>query len=435
LHTNNKFSIFNNDALEVLRVMPSDSIEALVTDPPSGIGFRRFDWDNDKGGRDEWVSWLSEIMIECHRVLKPGAFGFVWALPRHSHWTAVGIENAGFKIKDIITHVYGSGFPKNLNISKAITKSKFVDMDLVYKVTSWIRNRRNELGLTNQELDEIARIKGGACHWTANTPKAQPTIPTLERWKLLEPVLGPAPEWMKPLLLPAYSEGRREESDSTQWQGLGTALKPASEHWILIQKKIVAPNVASNILKFKTGALNIDEARIPAKDEIPKARFLNFQGGSFLWDAKGARKNGYTPHPNGRHPTNFLLTKGHDEESCPVRLLDNESTRAKKVSSYFKTFAPEKPFVYIKKVSTSERGEDNDHPTVKPLNLMRYLIDLIVPVGGTVLDPFMGSGSTGVAALLGGFEFVGVEKDRHYFEIAEKRVQGAIKNNNGGKNE
>ncbi|MGL4898614.1 MAG: DNA methyltransferase, partial [Shewanella sp.] len=118
-----EFSIKHGDCLGELRLLGADSVDALVTDPPAGISFMGKEWDSHKGGRDQWIAWLTEVMRECMRVLKPGAHGLVWAIPRTSHWTATALENAGFEVRDVITHHFGSGFPKSLDISKAIDKA------------------------------------------------------------------------------------------------------------------------------------------------------------------------------------------------------------------------------------------------------------------------------------------------------------------------
>lgn len=111
------------DCLEHLKTLESNNLDSLITDPPAGISFMNKEWDHHKGGRGEWIKWMTAVMQECHRVLKPGAHGLVWALPRTSHWTATALEDAGFEIRDIITHLFGTGFPKSLDISKAIDKA------------------------------------------------------------------------------------------------------------------------------------------------------------------------------------------------------------------------------------------------------------------------------------------------------------------------
>lgn len=454
------YKTYIGDSLEILKTISSNSVDSLVTDPPAGIGLLGLDWDKNKGGRDHWIAWMTEIMSECHRVLKPGAHGFVWAIPRTSHWTGMALENAGFNIKDVVTHIFGSGFPKSVAIDKAIDRSKYTNTDELFKITEWIRNRRDEQGLTNKDLDQIAEVKGGACHWTAKPPYGQPHVPTLERWEKLLKILGPAPDWISKLIKPAYALGdnwyEREligeykknaggiggvefkSSDhsitlptnekSKIWLGWGTALKPASEHWILIQKPISEHNLAANVLKHGVGGINIDESRIWVKNKIPSTSNLDFKAGGFIWEAHTRSKSStYHQHINGRFPSNLIITRSNDE-NCPTKTINDQSEREKDVSEYFKTFKPETPYFYCKKPEKSERGDFNHHPTVKPLRLMRYLCKMLTPKDGCVLDPFMGSGTTGVAALFEKYKFIGIEQNENYFEIANKRLAGV---NNG----
>jgi len=452
-----KFQTYNGDSLEILKSFPENSFDSLVTDPPAGIGLMGLEWDKDKGGRDQWIQWMSSIMSECYRVLKPGAFGFVWAIPRTSHWTAMALENSGFYIKDVVVHLFGNGFPKNIAIDKALDKAKYSDTDLIYQVTAWIRNRRDELGLTNREIDELAVVRGCASHWTAGPENAQPHIPTKERWEKLEPVLGSPPDWMKSLIRTSNENGENwkerkvvgiysKESgglngisfkstdkniteptneDSIKWRGWGTALKPASEHWILIQKPISEHNIAANIKKHSTGGINIDDTRIPVIGEkIPSTSYLKFGGeDTFLWNTKKRNENcEYSQHPKGRFPTNAILTKSGSGEL--EKIINQQSDRDNvDVTEYFFKLNLEAPFYYCKRADSKERGPGNIHPTVKPINLMRYLSKQVTPLGGIVLDPFMGSGTTGVASLLEGFRFHGIELNEEYFKIANQRLK------------
>lgn len=420
------YQALRGDSLEILKTLSTNSVDSLVTDPPAGIGLIGLDWDKDKGGKQEWINWLASIMRECHRILKPGAHGFVWAIPRTSHWTAMALEDAGFHVKDVVTHVFGSGFPKSVAIDKAIKRAKYSDTDLVFKVTAWIRERRNALGLTNKDLDQIAGVTGGACHWTALPPNGQPHIPTFERWERLEKILGPAPAWLTDLIKPSYEPSTGDDStdDLKKWRGWGTALKPASEHWILVQKPISEHNLAANIKKFATGGININGSRVPVHGKIPSTKNLDFKGGVFLWDtSERSRSSVYHQHPNGRFPSNLLLTR-NNEQNCPARIMNEQADSTANVAEYFKCFQPEMPFFYCKKPSNFERGDNNTHPTVKPLQLMRYLARMITPPAGTILDPFMGSGSTGVAALLEKFQFIGIEREEEYYQIAVRRLRG-----------
>lgn len=358
-----KFELLNGDCLEVLKTLESNSVDSLVTDPPAGISFMGKEWDSDKGGREGWIKWMSEVMRECLRVMKPGAHGLVWAIPRTSHWTATALEDAGFEIRDVITHIFGRGFPKSLNIEKA-----------------------------------------GA---------------------------------------------------GKQWEGWGTALKPASEHWIMIRKPIEEKNVASNVIKFGTGGINIDASRIETKNRrSPMGAdgvVHRTTGNSY-----GEHKKSSFNLNQGRFPANLVLSHSEhcaDDQcdiECAIKALDEQSgtlksgnldphhkinaSNNKSMSGANQTRSPRQSFggdsggasrfFYCAKISTSERGAGNNHPTVKPKKLMSYLCKLITPHGGVVLDPFMGSGSTGIAASADGFGFIGIEREPDYFKIAQKRING-----------
>ena len=133
--------LIHEDCLEQLKLLEDESVDSLITDPPAGISFMGKDWDGDKGGRAQWITWMSEVMSECLRVMKPGAHGLVWAIPRTSHWTATALEDAGFEIRDVVTHIFGSGFPKSHDISKAIDKAARAKREVVgYEKFRDIRN-------------------------------------------------------------------------------------------------------------------------------------------------------------------------------------------------------------------------------------------------------------------------------------------------------
>ena len=201
------WALRQGDSALMLAELATNSFDSMITDPPAGIGLLGLEWDKDKGGRDEWIAWLTGIMRECARVLKPGAHGFVWALPRTSHWTATALEDAGFEVRDVVTHVFGT-----VSLRASLSTKRWIAPGSRTWTKSTgsrpgCRSRCQELGVTNARLDEVAGVRGGACHWTAVPPSKQPTIPTLERWQKIETLLGPAPEWMKPLLKPAYQLG------------------------------------------------------------------------------------------------------------------------------------------------------------------------------------------------------------------------------------
>lgn len=395
--------IYNSDCLEALKELKDNSIDSLVTDPPAGISFMNKDWDKNKGGRDSWIDWMSTVMKEVLRVLKPGAHGFVWAIPRTSHWTATALENAGFEIRDVVTHLFGSGFPKSHNISKGIDK-KF--------------GKERELGPTVGELNGRNISNHKKNHF------------------ILSKVNG----WDKKITKPSTDQAK-------QWDGWGTALKPASEHWILIRKPFKG-TVVDNVLRHGTGGINIDESRVEVDKEDPNWRpndtvqtggetsifgigggkfrkdNLNTQGrfpanlildeeaGEMLDEQSGVLGNGYRPNSDNHNATNVY---GRNS------LLESKTIRKNKVTFNDKGGASR--FFYTAKASKRERGEGNSHPTVKPLKLMQYLIKMITPKDGTVLDPFMGSGTTGVAALDLGYDFIGIEQSEEYYKIANNRIE------------
>lgn len=412
--------LFNDDCLTVLKNMPENSIDALITDPPAGISFMGKSWDSDKGGRDAWILWMREIMSEALRVLKPGAHGLVWALPRTSHWTATALEIAGFEVRDIVTHLFGSGFPKSLDISKAIDKAAKIEREVV----GYEDYTAPDIKGDNYNRSDGSRIP---------VPKTKAT-----------------------------------SAEAKQWEGWGTALKPASEHWILVRKPLSEKTVAANVLKWGVGGLNIDETRIKSTDAVWSTSHSKKISSSLMVypnkkgensDSMFKNKGGREGSTLGRFPANLVFshtpwcTEEQCDIECAIKMLDEQSGNVKSAGVYkaektergfsntgmFKAgytsnrYAGEQGgasrFFYCAKVSTRERNEgakENKHPTVKSQKLMGYLIKLVTPSNGIVLDPFMGSGSTGCAAIKEGFEFIGIEKEKEYFEIAEARLLHAL---------
>ena len=237
--------IINNvvlgDNLDVMKTMPNNFVDSIVTDPPAGIGFMGKAWDKDKGGRDAWVEWLTQTMTEALRVLKPGGHALIWALPRTSHWTAWAVENAGFKIRDCVYFVFGTGLPKSQNISKAIDKSKGVDRKVigVKPGHEGFVNRGNMSSI--QGLKGTLGGKGGfARPWMDDPDK-------VENYHMATASTSP---------------------EAQQWDGWGTALKPAVECWWLCRKPLSEKTMAANVLKWGCGGLNIDGCRLPTKETI-----------------------------------------------------------------------------------------------------------------------------------------------------------------------
>jgi len=423
---NAKFEIHNDDCLLTLKTLPDDSIHSLVTDPPAGIGFSGQAWDSDRGGRDQWVSWLQAIMTECHRVLKPGAFGLVWALPRTSHWTTLALENSGFLIKDKITHIFGTGFPKSMAVDKMITKAKIIDLPTVHTVTQWIRQRKIELGLTNYDLNKLTSTVGAAVHWTAKNGSQRGQIPSRKNWDILKRALGRPPEHIESIVY-KYHNKRLDTEDRSQiarkWKGFGTGIKPAHEEWILVQKPISTRGIAENIMIHGCGALNIDACRVHTTEVIQHRKLVNFKRSEFFGAtaSEAARASCYRPHEDGRFPSNIMTSGYFDVNDIKSLKVKNSTHR------FFKNFEADTRPIYCPKAGAGGTALKNTHPTKKSLDLMRYLTALVTPSEGNVLDPFMGSGTTGVAALENGFCFVGMEENQKYFSLAKQRILDAKK--------
>lgn len=386
------------DAKEVLPQIADSTIDALVTDPPSGIAFMGEDWDKDKGGRDPWISWLTSILRECYRAMKPGAHALVWALPRTSHWTATAVEDAGFEVRDVIVHLYGQGFPKSLDASKAI-----VDRLGAKRPVAGVR--KDGVGNTDSSL-----------HKKKGVARSRST---------------------------EFVETAAATSEAKEWDGWGTALKPSSEHWILARKPLDG-TLAANLEKWGVGALDIDGARIG--DEIREAQEIKTGASRGSWNPSscGLRKDYVSRGAAGRWPGNVVLSHGPTcsedrcAEGCPIRELEAGAAGASK-------------FFYVPKPSPKEKNEGLDgfekgmatfpgapdtrtghvtvqanlHPTVKPVALMRHLVRLITPPKGIVLDPFAGSGTTGIACLAEGVRFVGIEQEAKFRDIAVARMKAA----------
>lgn len=342
--TNEGVKLIYGDCLEVLKGMPDNSVDSIVTDPPYGLSFMGKKWDYDVPDQAIWE--------ECLRVLKPGGHLLAFAGTRTQHRMAVRIEDAGFEIRDMIAWVYGSGFPKSLDVSKAIDKAAGVEREVIgeHKNPAGNKSGGNSLNMSAVGMPEKAYITA-----------------------------------------PATDAAR-------QWQGWGTALKPALEP-ITVARKPFKGTVAANVLEWGTGAINIDGGRIGGTVETwPKSR--SYAPGQIQPGGKGETQSTGKP-PSGRWPANLI----HDGSDEPTELLGAAAR-----------------FFYCAKAGKKDRGEGNTHPTVKPTDLMAYLCRLVTPPGGVVLDPFMGSGSTGKAAVREGFRFIGIEMDESYLEIAESRI-------------
>ena len=341
---NEDVQLIHGDCLEVLKGMPDNSVDSIVTDPPYGLSFMGKKWDYDVPEQAIWE--------ECLRVLKPGGHLLAFAGTRTQHRMAVRIEDAGFEIRDMIAWVYGSGFPKSMDVSKAIDKAAGAV--------------RGVVGFDAAKATQQTAKKGTQAYGDFNGQTGLITAPATE--------------------------------SALQWQGWGTALKPALEP-ITVARKPFKGTVAANVLEWGTGAINIDGCRVGTDGSLTNSSKPLAERNGFV---KGFVEGTETViREQGRWPANLT----HDGSDEPTELLGAAAR-----------------FFYCAKASKKDRGEGNTHPTVKPTDLMAYLCRLVTPPGGVVLDPFMGSGSTGKAAMREGFRFIGIEMDAEYPAIAEARI-------------
>lgn len=424
--------LINGDSLKILRRMPSDSIDSCVIDGPYGIGFMGKEWDNFKPkavtqatgnyrkgqnhntqtgrspsmfsglydlsrrGAVNFQQFTYEWSKEVYRVLKPGAMLLSFCSPRLYHRMATGIEDAGFEIRDQIQYIYGSGFPKSHNISKSIDKLYNAEREIVGE-------NPNRKGRNNWD----------------NNPKD--------------------------ITLPATDKAK-------QWDGWQTGLKPSNEPIVLARKPIAEKTVARNVLKYGTGGINIDACRIGVKGGT-KATVTSNRNTEESIDSETTKAVDIVPINKGRFPSNTII----DEEVAEMlgdkakffyapkvskkernAGCDHLEARQQNCTGKQRTYNDYcavcgKRFIGspnniclcppgIKKTDKTAYKNKNHHPTVKNVSLMEYLVKLVTPKSGICLDIFMGSGSTGVACANLGFNFIGIEREPEYFEIAKARI-------------
>ena len=380
--------IYCGDCLDILPTLGANSVDSIVTDPPYGLNFMGKDWDKGVPGIPYWS--------EALRVAKPGAHLLAFGGTRTYHRLVCAIEDAGWEIRDTIAWVYGSGWPKSLDVSKAIDKMAGAEREVVGYITE------GRAATPRQD------IRGGKMHAGSDGPI---------RGYLGNQITAPATEAAK------------------QWDGWGTALKPSFEP-ICVARKPFKGNVAENVLEWGCGGINVADCKVGIEIIPPQRQGKDIRGGN--WSGDGSRSEYRSKGSVGRWPAN-LIHDGSDEVVglFPVttsgdltgqprgenRIYGSAATTIG-VPLYHKGDSGSAArFFYCAKASKSDRGSYNNHPTVKPTDLMRYLCRLVTPPGGTVLDPFTGSCSTGKAAMLEGFEFIGIEKDPKWVEVGERRIK------------
>jgi site-specific DNA-methyltransferase (adenine-specific) len=400
--------IINADCIQAMKEMAENSIDAIVTDPPYELGFMGKSWDSTG------IAFNVEVWQQALRVLKPGGHLIAFSGSRTYHRMAVAIEDAGFQIRDQIMWVYGSGFPKSHNIAKGIDKATGFQGEV-------IGTEKIDIGM-----------QGGSMHAGRETNVVERQVLELS-------------------------------NEAKQWEGWGTALKPAHEPMVLARKPLEG-TVANNVLTYGVGGLNIEGSRVGNEDtRSPASKTALGMMNDDSWQAQEVMAGS----ANGRFPANFI----HDGSDEVVALFP-ETSAGNRPAIRNKGFWADKPaqalnqekleggsaarFFYCAKASKHDRNEGldgfevkrkvfmatkngtgepskglerftttpsaNHHPTVKPTDLMRYLCKLVTPPKGIVLDPFMGSGSTGKGAVLEGFKFIGIEQSAEYCEIAKARI-------------
>jgi site-specific DNA-methyltransferase (adenine-specific) len=415
--------------LDRMRELPDASVDAVVTDPPYELGFMGKSWDSSG------IAFNTDVWAECLRVLKPGGHLLAFGGSRTWHRIAVAVEDAGFQIRDSVAWLYGSGFPKSLDVSKAIDKAAGAEREVIGEKFS-----PDGIPYASRRVNSSGPSVGGNAYGDYGDAGHLETAPATQ--------------------------------DAVKWQGWGTALKPAFEPVIVARKPLVG-TVAANVLEFGTGGLNIDGTRISGTT-TQKRYSKDFDK---FGNAKGKTQAGneYTVLESiqGRWPSNVVLdefTAGLVDEQSGVSF----SKAGGKSGTSFASGVIGQPradergghndsggasrFFYVAKASKRDRNEgldgleeresliyseeaqgplpqqtpskpsprQNFHPTVKPTDLMRQLVRLVTPPGGVVLDPFTGSGSTGKAAILEGFEFIGCELTEEYLPIIEGRLNHAV---------
>jgi len=411
-----EMTVLVGDCREVMQTMADNSVDAIVTDPPYELGFMGKSWDSTG------VAYDVAVWQECLRVLKPGGHLLAFGGSRTYHRLAVAIEDAGFQIRDQIMWVYGSGFPKSLNISKAMDKAAGVEFNA--KPASGVGFMNNNDDGYNTTLNQLVQVG-------------------------------------------------ESTADAKQWEGWGTALKPAHEP-IVMARKPLEGTVANNVLTYGVGGINIDGCRVDYNGEKPSGWFDEKERTNAGFKLTAGSSSAITSVPStGRFPANFI----HDGSDEVLELFPDSKGGAFPKKSNVPTGrhyeggwgavdngvrtemgdGSAARFFYCAKASKKDRNEGldgfaekrpdertttgmgtfdekgvakqaNHHPTVKPTDLMRYLCRLITPPNGTVLDPFTGSGSTGKAATLENFNFIGIEQSAEYAEIANARINHSKEN-------
>lgn len=495
------WKVLAGSCLDRLPELADESVDAVVCDPPYELGFMGKSWDSSG------IAYDVNVWKECLRVLKPGGHVLAFGGSRTWHRLAVAVEDAGFELRDSIAWLYGSGFPKSLDVSKAIDKGTGENKQRQLKFVNWMRST----GITAKQINDATKTQMSS-HYIG---LSQPVIATADLFDKLRPYLPEIPEEIERLVaertgiewtayknrevigqkewsnsanhfIPGENHAKRVNLDITaaataeaqKWQGWGTALKPAFEP-VVVGRKPLKGTVAANVLAYGVGGLNIDATRIGTETMISTPGGIPNGANNFVGTTKERDRTIAPTVAQGRWPSNVIL------DEYTAELIDQQSGITKSgdikphknnhsrnvdfnngidyvTSTHKGDSGGASRFFYIAKANKRDRNEGLDgleeasasvmvdreegsagmnspragagrtsgaknfHPTVKPTDLMRQLIRLVTPLGGVVLDPFTGSGSTGKAAILEGMQFIGCELTPDYLPIIEGRINWAV---------
>ena len=440
--------LVHGDSLDVLKEMEANTVDTIITDPPYGLSFMGKKWDYDVPSVELWT--------ECLRVLKPGGTMLCFAGSRTQHRMAVNVEDAGFDIKDTIMWLYGSGFPKATDISKQLDKLNGRPQEPDDNFRLYLKSAIQAKNFTNKQVDEVCGTNGMVGHWIG---KSQPAFPTKLHWAKLKPLLDLDCKYDEII---ARVEAEREvigtrisnAQDQHKWLGekydghqsneidITLAKTPEAKLWngwkshglkpayepILVAVKPNEGTYAANALKHGVSGLNIDGGRIESS-EVDK-EVLEAKSSKNPTGVKSAFGGGIAsrPHTQGRFPANIILDEDKIEGEewrryfyCAKASKAERNAGCEGLPKIHSSNTEESPNP-MRDVRPDIKSS-NHHPTVKPLKLMDYLCTLTkTPTGGTVLDPFMGSGTTGVACKNTGRDFIGIEREAEYIEIARAKL-------------
>jgi DNA modification methylase/transcriptional regulator with XRE-family HTH domain len=470
-----KVKLLKGDCLELLPTLAEGSIDSCVTDPPYHLTsiVKRFGKPNSaecQHGTDgayaraskgfmgkQWdggdIAFRPEFWAEVLRVLKPGAHLLAFSGTRTYHRMACAIEDAGFEIRDQIGWCYGSGFPKSHDVAKNLDKAGGVDPRKQARI---LQDKRENLGVSRAELASLigcteasirdweegrARVKGGRTEWMVPSPEYRTKLADVLGYTKDERVsVGVSNDRRGDgTVIGLGHTGELKSGGHTnaakEWQGWGTALKPAWEPIVLARKPLSESSIAANVLKHGTGGINVDGCRIEANGKDVAAAAVPGRDNLRMFIGDGKGRDGTTfDMSKGRWPAN-LIHDGSEEvvsgfpETGQITPRGNRGDSTEEIYGKYGERSlishcdsgSAARFFYTAKADKEDRL-GSKHPTVKPIDLIQYLCRLVTPRNGTILDPFAGTGTTGEAAFREGFSSFLIEREPEYQADIERRM-------------